>query len=638
MELVHENYLFSGTEDSDNKCNQLFKAGKITFIFEKGMIRDLSYDGNIVISQIYFALRNQNWETIPFEISDVCIKDSHFISFHAHHRKSPVDFMWIGTIRMDSDDTLEFSFEGNAYSDFLRNRIGFCVLHPLNVAGKVCSVMHCDGQVEKGVFPFYISPHQPFRSIQSISHLADNGTEISVSFQGDEFEMEDQRNWTDASFKTYCTPLEKPFPVKIHKGDRVSQSVKVCMKGKTEYVRIDPSETDVADFSQAESHDILSIGSCYTKGLSARENRRIKMLNLGHVRVDVNFSNDDALEILKEALMNAASWDAKLLICLHFTDEFENELQQFAAAVKKAGNLILGICVFKDGEKVTQDIWIKLVREKLSGTCVPVGSGTDGFFAQLNRERPEPSLLDFAIYSNNPQVHAFDNLSLAETLQGQESNVCSARQFLGDVPVYVSPVTLKMRWNPDATDEELPLPGVLPKQVDTRQMSLFGAAWTLGSIGAMIRAGADLVTYYDLCGWKGIMEREEGCDMPELFPSKPGMVFPMYFIFYWLGEFKGGRAYVARTDTCRLTAILLEKEGKRRLLTANLTGGEMPVHFRSISGIGQLTILSKETVSKSVENPDVYLLTEPKTTVKIDSDNGISLPAYAIACIDYNNI
>ena len=37
--------------------------------------------------------------------------------------------------------------------------------------------------------------------------------------------MEDQRNWTDASFKTYCTPLARPFPVPVQAGDRVDQRV-----------------------------------------------------------------------------------------------------------------------------------------------------------------------------------------------------------------------------------------------------------------------------------------------------------------------------------------------------------------------------------------------------------------------------
>ena len=40
--------------------------------------------------------------------------------------------------------------------------------------------------------------------------------------EGDAFEMEDQRNWADASFKTYVRPLSKPRPYVIAKGRKGS--------------------------------------------------------------------------------------------------------------------------------------------------------------------------------------------------------------------------------------------------------------------------------------------------------------------------------------------------------------------------------------------------------------------------------
>ena len=40
--------------------------------------------------------------------------------------------------------------------------------------------------------------------------------------EGETFETEDQRNWSDASFKTYGTPLHLPFPVEVEEGTRVA--------------------------------------------------------------------------------------------------------------------------------------------------------------------------------------------------------------------------------------------------------------------------------------------------------------------------------------------------------------------------------------------------------------------------------
>ena len=53
--------------------------------------------------------------------------------------------------------------------------------------------------------------------------------------------------------------------------------------------------------------------------------------------------------------------------------------------------------------------------------------------------------------SLNPQVHAFDNASLVETLEAQKWTVESARKFVGGLPISVSPITLRPRFNPNAT-------------------------------------------------------------------------------------------------------------------------------------------------------------------------------------------
>ena len=49
-------------------------------------------------------------------------------------------------------------------------------------------------------------------------------TASSIGFVGEVFEIEDQRNWTDASYKTYCRPLARPFPYRIEPGETVEQT------------------------------------------------------------------------------------------------------------------------------------------------------------------------------------------------------------------------------------------------------------------------------------------------------------------------------------------------------------------------------------------------------------------------------
>jgi hypothetical protein len=63
-----------------------------------------------------------------------------------------------------------------------------------------------------------------------------------------------------------------------------------------------------------------------------------------------------------------------------------------------------------------------------------VGGGTNIYFTELNRFRPPVELLEFVTWSMNPQVHAFDDLSLVETLETQATTVESAQSFFGGLP------------------------------------------------------------------------------------------------------------------------------------------------------------------------------------------------------------
>ncbi len=70
-------------------------------------------------------------------------------------------------------------------------------------------------------FPEEISPHQPFRDIRAMHWKITDSMEAHLYFEGDVFETEDQRNWTDASYKTYSTPLDQPYPAKVSKRYRI---------------------------------------------------------------------------------------------------------------------------------------------------------------------------------------------------------------------------------------------------------------------------------------------------------------------------------------------------------------------------------------------------------------------------------
>src|SRR5690606_5714125 len=119
------------------------------------------------------------------------------------------------TIKVDieghADGRLVFDAVATAEADFVTNRLGFCILHPIvGVAGRPVTVEHVDGSVEHSHFPDVIDPAQPFLDMRAITHEVVLGVTAECRMEGGSFEMEDQRNWTDASYKTYVRPLALP--------------------------------------------------------------------------------------------------------------------------------------------------------------------------------------------------------------------------------------------------------------------------------------------------------------------------------------------------------------------------------------------------------------------------------------------
>ena len=70
--------------------------------------------------------------------------------------------------------------------------------------------------------------------IEAFSHLAvtfTGGQVLEADLEGDLFELEDQRNWTDGSFKTYPTPLARSKTRRMRAGEHVRQRVVLRLKG-----------------------------------------------------------------------------------------------------------------------------------------------------------------------------------------------------------------------------------------------------------------------------------------------------------------------------------------------------------------------------------------------------------------------
>ena len=632
------------------------RAGPLSMIFEAGDLRYIRFGKHEILRRVYVAVRDHNWDTILPQLSNVQIEhdsDAFHITYDVKNKGANVDFFWQGTIAGDADGTITFSMDGEALSTFRRNRIGFCVLHPMGCAGIPCRIEKVDGAVEESAFPITIAPQllidgeikpvTPFNNMRSVRYEVTSGVEAEVRFEGEIFEMEDQRNWTDASYKTYGTPLSQPFPVEVAAGTKISQRITLALKTQRDKSSTETQDTTAQPLTlEISSGDSSTappnwVGRCFARRASQTEElERLKRLNLSHLRVDVDLTQPDYESALRRAIDEARGLGVSLEVALFLTDAAAEELRAFAEVVDRLKPPVGAYLIFHKTEASTSAQWVAQARSYLSDA--KIGAGTNAYFTDLNRGRPPVEVLDLVCYSLNPQVHAFDNSSLMETLEAQATTVESTQKFASGLPIAVTPVTLLARFNPNATGPEPePAPGELPAQVDMRQMSLFGSGWTLGSIKYLSESGASSVTYYETTGWSGVMETASGSPLPEKFRSLPGTVFPLYHVLADVGEFAGGEILVSKSsDPLKVEGIVLRKNGKTRTLLANLTSDSQQIRVGNLTGTVRVRHLDETNAQYAMISPEAFRAETGELVQTAEGSLELSLLPYAIAQIDSN--
>ncbi len=619
------------------------RAGPLTLLYEAGSLRRISYGPYEILNRIYVAVRDPNWETVPgvlTEIQRLVREDSFLIEFQSEHRQDDILFVWRGLLSGAGEGVITFTMEGEAHRTFRSNRIGLCVLHPMRLAGQVCWVEHTDGSCEESLFPERIAPYEPFLNFRALVYPIAPAVRAEVRLEGDVFHMEDQRNWGDATYKTYSAGLA-PFPARVRRGTCVRQSVSVRLLGAPGA----KPETTAAAEPHATIHLLGStrplppLGLCLPARpamLSTREARRLKSLNLAHLRADLAWRRELSIrEQLQLAMDASVAVGAPLELAIYLSPAAPKELDSLCRALEDLRPRLVRWLIFQTDRLTTDQATFQLAMERLASFGVPFGAGTNAYFAQVNREHP-PTEADFLVYSITPLVHALDSLTLVENTAAFAETVRSARRFWGEKPILVGPITLRKRWNPDATgpERETP-PGELPSSVDPRQMSLLGAGWTVAALRALIQAGADILTWYETTGWRGVMESEAGS--PLCFPSLAGGVYPLYHVFADLAEMNGGVVEECRSShPLAVDALVLRRGTTYRTLAANLTASPQPVTFPEITGRARLRLLDATTAEFAMREAENYrAASTTQVTAGVDGLT-MELPPFALARLDWS--
>jgi hypothetical protein len=493
------------------------RAGNLTCLYENGNLRRIKRDQTEILRMIYPAVRNEHWDTASYTIENENIEQdekSFHITYTAIYCYSSVVYQAHILIEGKEDHSIAFAMHGKAVSAFERNRIGLCVLHPIKECrGIPVTIKNTAGENDQHAFSNTISPHQLFTGIRQIDWRTRNNIEASLLFEGDLFETEDQRNWMDESYKTYSTPLTLPIPVAIRPGESMQQRVMLKVSLPDQELSVAPirataDRTKIVPFPKTG----FARNGFYHE-LSSGEIALLSNLPFEQYRVELYFGSTQWKVDLHKYIAEARELATRLELILFFTSLFESEMADLLAQLKGNDQYIASILPLYSGEPVTPGFLSKYGYPILKQAYpdIEVGYGTDGYFTELNRQRPSGELFDFVSFSCHPQVHANDTRTLMENLSALPDMIETIRSFTKK-PIAVSPLTFKERKKPVAANT-----GVREDPADIRQKQWFGAAWTL--LCLYFLRGADRVSLYQIRGESGILDKGTGGPIYEVLSA-----------------------------------------------------------------------------------------------------------------------
>ncbi len=230
------------------------------------------------------------------------------------------------------------------------------------------------------------------------------------------FETEDQRNWTDASYKTYSTPLSVPYPALIEKGTRIRQRVSLNVNGSFNNSNSVANKINVKLFPE-ESFRLPSIGICQTSRsnpLTSAEVKIIRAIRFDHYRVDLHLYRTGWQFKAERGSQEASDLGFRLELALFFDDNTKQQFNNFKDWYLRRRLPVESILLYHKSlptvpDSLARDI-IPVLRER--NPDARIATGTNANFAQLNRNRPGDTGNDSVCYSIHPQEHASDNLTL----------------------------------------------------------------------------------------------------------------------------------------------------------------------------------------------------------------------------------
>ena len=595
---MNEPFHLTGTHELEEKPIRLV-AGALSVDLSEGNLRTVRHGGIEVLRAVSYIVRDRDWGTYTPAISnlEIAMDEAGFtVSYDAECVGPGGEILRFAARIEGSEDSLFFSATAVPDADFETNRCGFCILHPIvGLAGEAVTVEHVDGSVAQTRLPDLIDPWQPFKSMRAITHQVAPGLLAECRMEGDAFEMEDQRNWSDASYKTYVRPLELPWPYVLPARNPMTQSVTLRFSGSVATAPSRAATDGVLRVGVGESGPRMpEIGIVvYPEDAEATLGRIDALRELSPQALLLHFDptkGHGAFEMAALAALAAAYPASVTLECaVPCQRALDDELSELASLVDDAGLVLDAIVVSPSVDRRSTppgSAWPDCppLEELYDATRrafpdIRLGGGMLSYFTELNRKRVPWDNLAFVTHCTCPIVHAADDASVMQSLEALPFITRSVGAIYGDRPYRIGPSTIAMRQNPyGSAAKDNPLLSRIPMAArDPRHNALFGAAWAVGYAARTTPAGVEQLVLSGFAGPFGVLAGSGE-------PSPRGALRPLGHVVNALASMAGMQTRGVEADDSKVAALVaISAVGKTQALIANLTADPIAVDMSAVA-------------------------------------------------------
>ena len=577
--------------------------GGFTLDLARAAIRNIQFEGAQLIDLLYTAIRPSDWSTLEAteHSADVQVIGSDCVITITESLAGAM--MATTKVILSSSNTFSVDYQLQGFTEYPVNRWGICFC--LNTAEWMGSTVAASGNtysllkdispqrlvdgVIQGLFPaahemHFIAPDQRFLKVHSYERV---------------LEAEDQRNWTDNTYKIYSGSLREPRPFITSAGSVWKQSIAFEVGAPSD------SEADSAKILVREIDALPSIGLQFnTEPLLSTYDleKAFVILDIDHLRINAESLTSQKIATTASSglILEAA------LLSSNKGEDLKSEVLQLSQRVPAGSRLL----VQREGREIVEAA--DLPENSSLNTFIP---GSDAYLVDLHREKFEFG--SSISYSMTPTVHSSDTETIFKTLPTQRESIEFSQKHLAP-QVFISPITFSTRGNPEtghARDERITF-----SNPDTalRIRSIEGAAWTLGSIFALASAGAFSGTWHELFGEYGIIYSQSG-----------SIKFsPTFHAFSALGAHRAQEITIA--TSLENSWVAFENREMKSMLVASLRPWVVEITPKVLAGYKSMQSLQGDDCEKASQVMDWWAFAE---TTPISAEFPLTLAPFEISLI-----